>query len=66
MTYQTERQDRDSLIDDLLQILLVIVLPPLSVLLEMGPGKHFRLNILLTLLAYIPGIIHAAWIVARR
>ena len=27
---------------------------------------HFWLNILLTLLGYIPGIVHAVWIIARR
>jgi uncharacterized membrane protein YqaE (UPF0057 family) len=31
-----------------------------------GFGLHFWLNILLTLLGYIPGIIHAVWIIATR
>lgn len=66
MTYQTEPQRRDSLFGDLLRILLAIILPPLGVLFEVGLGKHFWLNILLTLLGYIPGIIHAIWIIARR
>ena len=36
-------------------------------LLEMvGIGLQFWLNILLTLLGYIPGIIHAVWIILRR
>jgi uncharacterized membrane protein YqaE (UPF0057 family) len=29
-------------------------------------GGQFWLNILLTLLGYIPGIVHAVWIIARR
>ncbi|MEK9711390.1 MAG: YqaE/Pmp3 family membrane protein, partial [Thalassolituus sp.] len=29
-------------------------------------GGAFWLNILLTLLGYLPGIIHAVWIIARR
>jgi len=31
-----------------------------------GFAGAFWLNILLTLLGYIPGIIHAIWIIARR
>jgi hypothetical protein len=31
-----------------------------------GPGGAFWLNILLTLLGYIPGIVHAVWIIAKR
>jgi uncharacterized membrane protein YqaE (UPF0057 family) len=51
---------------DLLRILLAILLPPLGVFLQVGLGAQFWLNILLTLLGYIPGIVHAVWIIARR
>jgi uncharacterized membrane protein YqaE (UPF0057 family) len=51
---------------DLLRIILAILLPPLGVFLQVGFGAHFWLNILLTLLGYIPGIVHAVWIIARR
>lgn len=51
---------------DLLRILLAIVLPPLGVFLQVGVGLHFWLNILLTILGYVPGIIHAVWIILRR
>ena len=51
---------------DFIRILLAIVIPPLGVFLQVGLGKHFWLNILLTLLGYIPGIVHAVWIIARR
>jgi uncharacterized membrane protein YqaE (UPF0057 family) len=37
-----------------LRILLAILLPPLGVFLQVGFGLHFWLNILLTLLGYIP------------
>lgn len=56
----------DSLLSDVLKIVLAIILPPLGVLLEVGLGKHFWLNILLTLLGFIPGIIHAVYIIATR
>ena len=51
---------------DLLRILIAILLPPLGVFLQEVFGKHFWLNILLTILGYIPGIVHAVWIIARR
>ena len=56
----------DSLLGDLLKILLAIILPPLGVLLEVGLGLHFWLNILLTILGFVPGIIHAVYIIATR
>lgn len=51
---------------DLIRILVAIVLPPLGVFLQVGIGGAFWLNILLTLLGYIPGIVHAVWVIARR
>lgn len=43
----------------ILEIILAILLPPLGVALKFGIGKKFWINLLLTLLGYIPGIIHA-------
>lgn len=51
---------------DLVRIICAIILPPLGVFLQVGLGPQFFLNILLTLLGYIPGIIHAVWIIAKR
>jgi len=51
---------------DLVRILLAILLPPVGVFLQVGFGLQFWFNILLTLLGYIPGIIHAVWVIARR
>ncbi|CAA9416862.1 MAG: UPF0057 membrane protein YqaE [uncultured Rubrobacteraceae bacterium] len=50
---------------DLLRILLAILLPPLGVFLQVGIGKHFWINILLTILGFVPGIIHAVWVIAK-
>lgn len=57
---------QDSMLGDLLKIILAIILPPLGVFLEVGIGKHFWINIVLTLLGFIPGIIHAVYIIASR
>ncbi|GGF81191.1 YqaE/Pmp3 family membrane protein [Alteromonas lipolytica] len=51
---------------DILRILLSILLPPLGVFLQVGIGPQFWINILLTLLGYIPGIVHAVYIIAKR
>lgn len=51
---------------DILRIILAILLPPLGVALQVGLSAQFWLNILLTLLGYIPGIVHAVYIIARR
>lgn len=51
---------------DLIRIVLSVIIPPLGVFLQVGLGKHFWLNILLTLLGYIPGLVHAVYIVARK
>jgi uncharacterized membrane protein YqaE (UPF0057 family) len=51
---------------NLLRIILAILLPPVGVLFTVGLGGQFWLNILLTLLGYIPGMVHAVWIIARR
>lgn len=51
---------------DVLRILLAILLPPLGVFLQVGIGLHFWLNILLTILGYIPGIIHAIYVIVKK
>ena len=58
------RRERASV--DVLRVLLAIVLPPLGVFLQVGLGLQFWLNILLTLLGYVPGIVHAVYIIVRR
>lgn len=50
---------------DILRILIAILLPPLGVALDRGIGKDFLINIILTLLGYFPGIIHAVYIIAK-
>jgi uncharacterized membrane protein YqaE (UPF0057 family) len=51
---------------DLLRVLLSVLIPPLGVFLQEGLGTQFWINVLLTLLGYVPGLVHAVWIIARR
>ncbi|MEF2550604.1 YqaE/Pmp3 family membrane protein [Aurantimonas sp. A2-1-M11] len=50
---------------DIIRIILAIILPPVGVFMQVGFSKHFFINILLTLFGYIPGIIHAIWVIAK-
>jgi uncharacterized membrane protein YqaE (UPF0057 family) len=51
---------------DIIRIIAAVLLPPLGVFLQVGIGKAFWINIVLTLLGYLPGIVHAIWIIAKR
>jgi uncharacterized membrane protein YqaE (UPF0057 family) len=49
----------------ILLIVLAILLPPLAVFFKKGLGKDLIINIILCLIFYIPGIIHALWLVTQ-
>lgn len=51
---------------DIVKIIFAIILPPLGVFLEIGFKAQFWINILLTLLGFIPGIIHALYVILKR
>ncbi|KAI3322551.1 plasma membrane proteolipid 3 [Xylariaceae sp. AK1471] len=50
---------------DICKIILAVILPPLGVFLERGCGADFFINIILTILGYLPGIIHALYIILK-
>lgn len=50
----------------ILQLIASILLPPLGVFLTVGISSALIINILLTLLGYVPGIIHALWIYSKQ
>lgn len=51
---------------DLIRIILSVIIPPVGVFFQVGFGLHFWINILLTILGYIPGLVHAIWIIAQK
>jgi uncharacterized membrane protein YqaE (UPF0057 family) len=51
---------------DVIRIIVAIFIPPLGVFLQVGFGLDFWINIVLTLFGYIPGIVHAVWIIAKK
>lgn len=50
----------------LLQVILAILLPPLGVYLAVGISSTLIINILLTLLGWLPGSIHALWVLTKQ
>lgn len=51
---------------DVFKIIFAFILPPLGVFMEVGLTGAFWLNILLTLLGFLPGIVHALYIILTR
>ena len=48
---------------DPIKMIFAVIFPPLGVFFEVGFKGHFWLNILLTLFGFIPGIIHAFYVI---
>ncbi|KAI0729960.1 hypothetical protein C8Q72DRAFT_883813 [Fomitopsis betulina] len=44
--------------------ILALLLPPVAVFLKTGLRADFWINVLLTILGWIPGILHAWWVIA--
>ncbi|MEQ9491611.1 MAG: YqaE/Pmp3 family membrane protein [Alphaproteobacteria bacterium] len=51
---------------DIIRIILAIFLPPVAAFLTVGLGLHFWLNLILTLIFFVPGMIHALWLVVKN
>jgi len=47
-------------------IILAIFLPPLAAFFVVGLSTQFWINLILTLLGWVPGMIHALWLVCGR
>ncbi|MEG5125422.1 YqaE/Pmp3 family membrane protein [Microcoleus sp. ARI1-B5] len=51
---------------NLIRIVAAIFLPPLGVFLTVGIGGDFWINLVLTFLGFIPGVVHAIWVIAKH
>lgn len=49
----------------LLLLVIAVLLPPLAVGLKQGVGAHLVISIVLTLLFWLPGVLHAIYIVLK-
>ena len=46
----------------LVALIVSILLPPLAVYLKKGAGSDLVINIVLCLLMWLPGVLHAIWL----
>tara|TARA_B100000678_G_scaffold182498_1_gene152494 strand:- start:3603 stop:3860 length:258 start_codon:yes stop_codon:yes gene_type:complete len=60
------REPRDGTASKILLVLLAIIFPPLAVFFMYGFRGEFWINLLLLIFFYIPALIHAVWLIARR
>lgn len=51
---------------NLLRFVLGILLPPVGVFLTYGVSTTLLINIVLTVLGWLPGSIHAVWAIAKH
>lgn len=56
----------DSDTNTLLLVIIAVLLPPLAVGLKAGVGMPLLLNIVLTLLFWLPGLLHALYVVLKK
>ena len=49
-----------------LKIILSIILPPAAAFWQVRLSIHFWVNLVLTFFGWLPGIIHALWLVLRE
>ncbi|MEH2394944.1 MAG: YqaE/Pmp3 family membrane protein [Nostoc sp.] len=50
----------------LVRFLLGLLVPPLGVFLTVGVGPTLIISIVLTVLGWLPGSIHAIWVIAKH
>ncbi|RKP18242.1 UPF0057-domain-containing protein [Rozella allomycis CSF55] len=50
---------------DICKFLVAVFVPPLGVYFEVGCGKDLIINVLLTIFGYLPGILHAIYIILK-
>lgn len=46
-------------------IVLAIFLPPVAVFIKNGVGNDLLINIVLCLVMFLPGVVHALWLVTK-
>lgn len=50
----------------IIRVILAIFLPPIAAFLQVGISAHLFINIVLTILGGLPGMIHALWLVIKN
>jgi uncharacterized membrane protein YqaE (UPF0057 family) len=66
MKDEVKKQDLDVKEVSLIALILAFFLPPLGVAIKDGIKFSFFINLILTLLGWIPGIVHALYVILRK
>ena len=66
MENQADKQDAEIDEVSLIALILAFFLPPLGVLIKDGLKCSFFINCILTILGFIPGIIHALYVILKK
>lgn len=51
---------------NIVALILAVILPPLGVLFKRGFDVQFLINLVLTLLGWLPGVLHALYVILRK
>ncbi|EGZ16386.1 hypothetical protein PHYSODRAFT_354898 [Phytophthora sojae] len=51
---------------DIPRLICSVIIPPVGVFFQVGCTKDLAINCLLTVLGYIPGVIHAVYILIKE
>ena len=46
----------------IITLIATVIVPPLGVAMKHGLGKTFLINLILTLIFYVPGLIHGLYV----
>jgi uncharacterized membrane protein YqaE (UPF0057 family) len=47
----------------IVKIILCLIIPPVAAFMQVGATQHLWINIILTILGFVPGMVHALWLV---
>lgn len=63
---QINKQDVELNETNLVALILAFFLPPIGVAIKDGFGLSLFVNILLTFLGFVPGVLHAVFVILRK
>lgn len=63
MSRSSEKKNSDYDLQNFLELVFSVIVPPVGVFLHRGFGNELMICILLTFLGYIPGLIYAIFII---
>jgi len=49
-----------------IRLLIAFLLPPVAAYMQFGLHREFRINRVLTLLGFVPGVVHAIYVMDSR